>query len=516
MTDRIMVDQAEPAKRSDAPRDIEIGNKEPPSTVTSEAGEIEDQFQVPQLSLWARLADCGVELRGAEPVPIEKRTDTRYANVLTVFATSMTSLLPIGIGSATTLGFGVSLRDAALMIVFLQFLFAIPAAYIITIAPLTGMRQMIQSRYCYGKYCNVLTSVVVTLTVGGFAVTGSINGGQCLAAVKPNTLPVEAAIAIIMVASLGIGFMGYQTLHLFTRWAWIPTLVAIMILVGAAGDQLWQQTSPPHTTTAQEYMGIVAFAAGNMVTWSNVAGDYACYMPPTAPRFRLALYCLFGIALPFSLLMVLGAAIGGAVFSIPAWTAAYEAGGIGAVIGNILIARLGNFGRFILVVLGISVLGTCGRDIYTVSFNLTAVAPILRRVPRVVLSVIATAVIIAVAIPASRSFVTSVTAFLSIIGYYAGASVTCFLTEFLWFRKGDPASLNPAIWDDGRLLPTGLSALMSVLVSWAFIIPSMQVDWYTGPIAKRTGDLGFEFAVIVAFLVYVPVRTLEVRLRGRL
>lgn len=56
----------------------------------------------------------------------------------------------IGIGSATTLGFGISLRDAALMIVFLQFLFAVPAAYIITIAPLTGMRQMIQSRYCFG------------------------------------------------------------------------------------------------------------------------------------------------------------------------------------------------------------------------------------------------------------------------------------------------------------------------------------------------------------------------------
>lgn len=319
-----------------------------------------------------------------------------------------------------------------------------------------------------------------------------------------------------MVISLAIGFMGYRIMHIFTRWAWIPTLIAIIILVGAAGDQLWQQTPLPERTSAQEYMGIVAFAAGNMVTWSNVAGDYACYMSPSAPRLRLALYCLFGIALPFSLLMVLGAAIGGAVFTIPAWTAAYKAGGIGAVIGTILITRLGDFGRFILVILGLSVLGTCGRDIYSVSFNLTAVAPILRRVPRIVLSVIATAVIIAVAIPASRSFVTSVTAFLSIIGYYAGASVTCFLTEYLWFRKGDPNSFDPKIWNDGRALPTGLSALASVLIAWAFIIPSMQADWYTGPIAEKTGDLGFEFAVVVAFLAYVPIRSLEIKIRGRL
>lgn len=44
----------------------------------------------------------------------------------------------------------MALKDAALMLVFLQFLFGLPAAYIITIAPRTGMRQMIQSRYCFG------------------------------------------------------------------------------------------------------------------------------------------------------------------------------------------------------------------------------------------------------------------------------------------------------------------------------------------------------------------------------
>ncbi|KAL7623597.1 hypothetical protein AAE478_005149 [Parahypoxylon ruwenzoriense] len=511
------VEKEESARTLGAVRDVEMGpSKQPsPSTRTSEVDDIEDQFQAPNSSFWAKLSNHGVEMRGAEPVPVEKRTDTRYINVFTIFATSMTSLLPIGIGSVTTLGFGMSLRDAALMIVFLQFLFALPAAYIITIAPLTGMRQMIQSRYCFGKYCNVLTSVVVTLTVGGFGVTGSINGAQCLAAVRPGTLPVEAAITIIMVASLTIGFMGYRVMHLFTRWAWIPTLIAVLILIGTAGDQLRQQ-APSRAHDARDYLGMVAFTAGNMVTWSNVAGDYACYMPPTAPRLRLAAYCLFGIALPFSLLMVFGAAIGGAVFVVPAWTAAYKAGGIGAVIGNILITRLGDFGRFILVILGLSVLGTCGRDVYTISFNLTAVAPILRRVPRIVLSIIATAVIIAVAIPASRSFVTSVTAFLSIIGYYAGASVTCFLTEYLWFRKCDPASFDPRIWNDGSALPTGLSALTSVLIAWAFIIPAMEADWYTGPIAEKTGDLGFEFAVVVALLAYVPIRSLEVKTRGRL
>lgn len=355
----------------------------------------------------------------------------------------------------------------------------------------------------------------MTLTVGGFGVLASVNGAQCLASVQPGTLSIEGGISIIMIIALVIGFMGYRVMHMFTRWAWIPNLLALFILVGAAGDQLWQQ-APPRAHTGKDYIQMVAFTAGNMITWGNVAGDYACYMPPTAPRLRIFLYCLTGIALPFSMLMILGAAIGASVFAIPAWTTAYQTHGTGAVIGFILTDRLGDFGRFILVLLGVSVLATCARDVYTISFNVPAFFPVMRKVPRVFLAAIATAAIIGVAIPASKSFIPAISAFLSIIGYYAGSSVTCFLIEYLWFRKGDPASFDPAIWDDGRKLPTGLSALGAVFISWAFIVPSMVTDWYVGPIAKKTGDLGFEFAVVISLISYLCIRTFEIRMRNRL
>lgn len=43
----------------------------------------------------------------------------------------------------------------------------------------------------------------------------------------------------------------------------------------------------------------------------------------------------------------------------------------------------------------------------------------------------------------------------------------------------------------------------------------MNQIWYTGAIAKITGDIGFECAFIVAGLTYLPLRTLEIRLQGR-
>jgi len=239
-------------------------------------------------------------------------------------------------------------------------------------------------------------------------------------------------------------------------------------------------------------------------------------MPPKTPKLRIALYCICGITVPFSLLMIVGAAIGGAIPLIPAWQTAFAARGMGGVIGYILVERLGDFGRFLLVVLGMTVLATCARDVYTISFNLPAIVPILKKVPRVILSILAAAAITAVAIPASKSFISAVTGFLTLIGYYAGSSVTCFLTEYIYFRKADPKSFDPAIWNDGKALPSGLSALASVIISWGFIIPSMHHSWYTGPIAKKAGDLGFEFSVVVAFVSYMILRTAEIKYRGRL
>ena len=41
-----------------------------------------------------RLAMAGVEMRGLEPIPVEKRTHTKYYNIFTLFGGSFLSILP--------------------------------------------------------------------------------------------------------------------------------------------------------------------------------------------------------------------------------------------------------------------------------------------------------------------------------------------------------------------------------------------------------------------------------------
>jgi hypothetical protein len=51
-------------------------------------------------------------------------------------------------------------------------------------------------------------------------------------------------------------------------------------------------------------------------------------------------------------------------------------------------------------------------------------------------------------------------------------------------------------------------------LSFALVIPSMDQVLYTGLIARKTGDIGFEVAMVVTALLYVPLRHLEKHWRG--
>lgn len=100
------------------------------------------------------------------------------------------------------------------------------------------------------------------------------------------------------------------------------------------------------------------------------------------------------------------------------------------------------------------------------------------------------------------------------IGASPGAWISAVCVEHLYFRKGDFALYDIRSWDVPSQLPLGAAALGSSVLSFALVIPSMNQVWYTGPIARKTGDIGFEGAFIVTALLYIPLRHLEKRWRG--
>jgi purine-cytosine permease-like protein len=312
-----------------------------------------------------------------------------------------------------------------------------------------------------------------------------------------------------------VAFAGYKIIHIYERWAWIPVLFALLVTVGYAGGDLKKQAvvAPPK---APVVINMISLMAGYMISWGNVVGDYCVYMPPNAPKIRLFSYCLFGICTPIIVLLTLGAAIGGSILSNPTWLHAYKLNSTGGVLGAIL-SPAGGFGKFILVILAFSVIGTCSREIYTVSVDFQVLIPKAHLIPRLFWVIITSSLIIGIAIGAVQSFYEALQSFLYFIGYWSASYVSIILLEFLYFRKGDPLTYDHSIWDSASKLPPGIAASAAVLLPWAAVVPSMDETWYTGPIAKITGDLGFEFAGLLSILLYIPFRTLEIKLRkGRL
>lgn len=171
---------------------------------------------------------------------------------------------------------------------------------------------------------------------------------------------------------------------------------------------------------------------------------------------------------------------------------------------------------FLLVLLGFSIVTTSARDMYSISIFVVGVVPWLHRVPRIFLLLLVAGAMIGIGIAASRSFLPSLSALVSIAGYITGPTISIFLVEWFVFRKSDPASMDPAIWNNRKALPSGYSALIACTVPWVLIVLSMATTWYVGPIAKKVGDLAYELGAASSILLYIPLRTAEVKYRGRL
>ena len=219
--------------------------------------------------------------------------------------------------------------------------------------------------------------------------------------------------------------------------------------------------------------------------------------------------------LPSVPLLILGAAIGGAVPNVPAWNEAYQVTGIGGVVSEML-SPAGGFGKFVIVMLALSVIGNIAISMYSVSLNLQMLLPFFTKIHRLFFILVTMALMIPFAIKAAEAWEESLMNFLSVIGYWAGCFDAVLITELVIFRKMDYSTYDHAVWNVGRKLPPGVAALGASMVSMGLVIPGMAAPWYTGPIAKVTGDIGFEMAFIVTGLAYIPFRWLEMKWVGRL
>jgi purine-cytosine permease-like protein len=360
-----------------------------------------------------------------------------------------------------------------------------------------------------------LVSIPVILnlaTLTGFCVIICVIGGQCITAVN-NNVSADVGIVIMALCAMVISFCGFKVLHVYEMVAWAPALLMIVIATGCGGSQLHLQ-APTEPASAAAVLSFGMIVASYMIPWACLASDFTTYFNADAPSWRIFLYAYLGLIIPTIPLMTLGAAIGGAISSVPNWEEGYEKALVGGVLAAML-DRAGGFGSFVVVVLALTLLGNLAGTMYSITLNFQTLVPWLVRVPRYVFSVIVTAIIIPVSIRAAVDFFDSLENFVGLIGYWSAAFVGIVIAEHWVFKKLDCDAYEHAAWNDARLLPTGIPAIVASILAFGLIVPCMAQIWWTGPIAETTGDIGFEVALALTPILYVPLRWLERRYIGR-
>ncbi|KAK4193739.1 hypothetical protein QBC35DRAFT_510971 [Podospora australis] len=480
-----------------------------------EEGEVYHSEPEKNPGWYQRLLDAGVEENGINPVPLEERTSTQYGNLFTVFFTCLLCLLPIPTGMLATLGMGLSLRDASLVIIFFAMLTCIPPAFMGIGGMETGLRQLVQARYSFGGHLVLLPLLLNAATATGFSLVSTIVGGQTISSLNPGSVSVNIGIVIVCLVSFLVSLLGFKAVHFWERWAWIPSLIGIVIAVGCGGKYLHLQQQKTEPATVQQIMTYGCLIAGYFITFGGTVSDYSIYhCPRGVSKIKIFLYMYLGFLLPSIPLLTLGAAIGGAVPNVPSWSSAYEVTGIGGVMHEML-APAGRFGDFVVVVLALSVIGNVACSMYSVSINLQQLLPFFAKIHRLFWVVVTMGIMIPFAIKAAEQWEESMVNFLVVIGYWAGCFDAVLICELVVFRRLDYASYDHAVWNVTKRLPPGLAAMGASLVSVPLVVVGMAAPWYTGPVAKITGDIGFESAILVTGLAYIPLRWLEMKWFGR-
>jgi len=277
---------------------------------------------------------------------------------------------------------------------------------------------------------------------------------------------------------------------------------------------------------AAEAASVLSFGgtiAGFSFGWTSLAADYTVNFPADSSATKIFAYTYAGLNLPLIVMECLGALAMGTFVNKPSWAAAAEKGNnLGGLLGAPLYGPMGGFGRFLLVILALSIVANNIPNMYSFALTFQAFGKFAQSIPRMFLVVIGTAIYIVLAILGADHFKSTFDTLLVILSYWLMIYSVVLIEEHFIFRKGSfQKGYDLDGWNDRSKLPTGYAALGATAVGAAGVVLGMAQTWYVGVVGMKIGgppyggDIGFEMAGAFSAIAYPGLRYLEKKYTGR-
>ncbi|KAI5118639.1 hypothetical protein M0805_000015 [Coniferiporia weirii] len=459
----------------------------------------------------------GVEVRGIERVRPEDRSPHSLADLLdtaTMWLAANSTISTYSIGTLGPSTFGLGLKESCLAVLFFNLLATLPVAYFAVFGPRLGLRQMTISRFSFGYYTAYFPVILNIIACLGWSTVNSIIGGQALQAVSTtNQIPEAAAIVIIAILTVIFALFGYRYVHLYERYSWFPVVIIFIISLGLSAK--YYDSGSFAGSGPVEAGNILSFGAaivGFGLGWSSLAADYTVNLPEDVSGKKVFWLTYAGLNLPCILIECLGAA--SATVTRADWQQQYAEGGIGALLAATL-SPAGGFGRFLMVLLALSIVGNNIPNMYSFALTFQVLGRYAQRIPRVFLVLLGTAVYIILAIVGATHFEAWLDTLLVLLSYWLVIFSGVLLEEHFIFRKGKWANYNPDDYNKPEHLPLGVAAGLATACGIVGAVLGMATEWYVGILGAKIGDpvfggdIGFELSLAFSALVYPIARYVE-------
>ena len=436
-----------------------------------------------------------IETNDVSPISAGERHGKAW-HLFTVWSSPNLEFATVFIGFLAVIVFGLNVWHAILAVVVGNTLAAITHGVLSTWGPKAGLPQMILSRSAFGKLGNLIPAGLSTLVAGiGWFAVNSTSGAFALAAL--TKLDVKIALGIVVVAQVGIAFVGHNLIQKFERYAFYYLVVVFgiaSVIVLAQGNYAVAPDHAPFVPDAPTspfslagFTLTAAAAYGYTAGWTAFASDYTRYLPENTNSRQLGWAAGLGNWFATTLLMVVGAV---------AWTVASPAGNPTENFTNLL----GNQVLASLVLLGIAV-GSVGANVLNVysgamsflamGFNLgfKTRRAIMVALAGIIGSITAYSAIIG-------DFVSGFENFLLVVSYWVAPWIAVVFTD--WLIRGRKLDSN---LEDNKNWAGPVAFVVAMVVSiWGFCNQSL----YAGPLAIQwnLGDVTPLVGFVLASALY--------------
>jgi len=455
------------------------------------------------------IESAGIELHGIERVPPDKRTHLRIFDNFTLWASANLVLPALALGSLATGIFKLGFWDSVIVIVLFNILGILPVAFFSTLGPKLGLRQMTISRFSFGWVGAKIMALFNVAACIGWSAVNVILGGELVNKITNGVVPGWAGILILAALTTYVTLYGYNYVHRYERYAWLPMLfVFAIIFVVSAPDFRPLASNATGWVKFASFMSFGSTVYGFATGWSSYAADYSVNQPETTNSNHVFWLTFLGCFLPLVSLEILGLAL---------TTAPALNGKLGGALFSAALSPMGGFGNLLLVFLTLSIIANNIPNDYSLALSIQVLGGWFQRVNRVVWTLVGSLIYVIIGIAAADKFSQTLESFLLLVAYWLGPWSIILILEHFIFRQG---IYNVDDWNTPRKLPNGWAALVSLFIGLFGVYLGAAQEKFVGPIAGLVNqpfgiDIGFELGAIMAGIAYLLLRRIELQKNHR-